>query len=129
MEEFVSYLLDLLFVGGGLAAIFGIYKTFKEGKRAWSESKAIDAKTPVDVRKTEVETLDLVIENLQEENKILRDDRDYWKGMYTEVQEQVSALAKELDEYRVRVRELQESLDDFAKHSPAAQHEMPDLND
>lgn len=121
MTIFLEYLLNLFLTGGGLVAFTALYKAFIERKKTIAETKTLTIKTPAEVDKTKAETQDIIIGNLQEDNRVLREDRDYFKGLYEQVQEQVAKLITELDQYRARVRELQDAMDAMGRHSPAQQ--------
>lgn len=108
-----------------LAVTFILGGGISQGVRAWRESQKIQReaetlglKTPVEIESIQVAGMDTLIKNLQSENEMLREDRNYWRGMYNAVRNEVDALAKEMDVYRKRISELQSALDAAGQHSP-----------
>lgn len=107
-----------LFLGGGISTAIS---SWRAAKKTQAEADALGLKTPVEVESMQVSSMDIVIKNLHSENKLLREDRDYWKGMYNTIKDEVDNLVKEMDDYRRRITELQMALQDAASHAPSDQ--------
>lgn len=102
-ELIVTSIITFVFGGGFLA----LTKTLVEGRKAKAQNKQLGIKTPIEIRQIEMSTADVLIENLQDDNRVLRVERDYWKTNYTDMKQQVDQLLKQLDDYRDQVKLLQ----------------------
>lgn len=113
---YILYLALASLLGGGAATL---YNSFKENKRADSQAEAMGLKTPAEVEQIHVSGMEILIVRLQEDNGILRKDRDYWKAEYDKIKQQVDEMAKQIDQYRLQIHELQQAMDRIAQGSPA----------
>lgn len=116
ITEIIILILTFI-VGGGITT--GV-KSWNEAKATKSEAERAGLKTPVEIESIRVASLDLVLKNMQEENQMVRSDRDYWKSMYHQIKEEVDTLIVEMDSYRSRVIELQKALQTAESHAPSA---------
>lgn len=126
------YVLTFIF-GGGL---FSLIKTFVESKQINANAKGINLKSPLEAENLQISGMESLIKNLQDDNKVLRDDRDYWKGNYEMVREQVEKLSAELDrqeernaKLRAEIDKMKARLDEAEKRSPAHVAGRDDLED
>lgn len=112
----IIWLTVTFILGGGISQ--GI-RAWRESKKIQQEAETLGLKTPVEIESIQIAGMDTLIKNLQAENEMLREDRDYWRGMYNAIKSEVDALAKEMDVYRKRISDLQNALDAAARHSPS----------
>lgn len=115
---YILYLALASLLGGGAATL---YNTYKENKRADQQAKAMGLKTPAEVEAIHVSGMEILITRLQEDNGILRKDRDYWKAEYDKIKDRVDQMAEQIEQYRQQVHDLQEAMENIAKSSPAKQ--------
>ena len=128
--EFLKYILTFLF-GGGLFTGLKVWSDHKEVKQ---NAKIANMKTPVEIDAIQVTGLETLAKNLQTDNQVLRDDRDYWKGEYEKMKTEVERLSDELERQEQRnkvlrqhIEQLQKQMDDAEKRSPAARAGRDDL--
>jgi chromosome segregation ATPase len=122
VEEFIiQHLPDIVkiivaFVTGGGA--LGLYQTFVKNKEVKSNAKIADIKTPVEVESMQIAGMEVLIENLQEDNKILRDERDRWREGFNELQDRLNAVNNELAKTQRVLMDLQHEMDRLRKSIP-----------
>lgn len=120
VADIIILILTALF-GGGL---FSGYQAFQQANKTKQEAASVGLKTPVEIESIRIASLDLVLKNLQEENALVRVDRDYWKNAYTQVKGEIDNLINEMDEYRRRIAELQTALERAAAAAPSADRDL-----
>jgi predicted nuclease with TOPRIM domain len=122
VEEFIiQHLPDIAkiivaFVTGGGA--LGLYQTFVKNKEVKSNAKIADIKTPVEVESMQIAGMEVLIENLQEDNKVLRDERDRWREGFNELQDRLNAVNNELAKTQRVLMDLQHEMDRLRKSIP-----------
>ena len=141
IETLLTFLLSaealkllLTFIAGG--GLFTAVKTYFDAKEVKTNSKIAKMKAPVEVDAIQVSGMETLAKNLQADNEVLREDRDYWKHNYDLVKEQVGKLSEELarqEEHNHRLRlevdGLKAKLDRVEQDSPAAKSGRADLRE
>lgn len=110
--ETVKYVLVFIFGGGLFTAI----KTWIDHAEFKQNAKTAKMKTPVEVDNLKVAGLEVLAKNLQEDNKVLREERTYWKTEYDVLKVEVVRLSDELGKLEDRNAKLRKYIDDLQKH-------------
>lgn len=128
--ELVKYVLTFIFGGGLWAAI----KTYFDSREVSERSKVAKIKTPLELESMQLTGLETLAKNLQEDNEVLRKDRDYYKEQYEMVSEKLQKLSDELDrqeeanhKLRMEIDSLRKELKSVHNNSPAVQAGRDDL--
>ena len=119
--EFLKYILTFLF-GGGLFTGLKVWSDHKEVKQ---NAKIANMKTPVEIDAIQVTGLETLAKNLQADNQVLRDDRDYWKDEYEKMKTEVERLSDELERQEKRNRVLRQHIEELQKQMDNAEQRSP----
>lgn len=125
MEDFlIQYLPDIIkvvvaFVTGG--GLFGLYQTYIKNKEVNNNAKVADIKTPVEVESLQIAGMETLIENLQADNRVLRDERDQWRAGFNELQERLNSVNQELGKTQKVLMDLQTEMDRLRKSIPESE--------
>lgn len=129
----VLKLILTFIMGGGLMTLI---KTYFDSREVATNSKIANMKAPVEKDAIQITSFNTLVERLQEDNRVLREDRDYWKGNYEIVRAQVDKLSDELERQeesnhrlRMEVEDLKRQLDKVESNSPAARSRLSDTQD
>lgn len=110
----IVYSIITFVFGGGLT---GLVTAIATNRRVKAEAQNAGAKTQPEINQLTVGTMGEVINNLQNDNKVLREERDKYMKRLQEMEERVAFLTTELSKVQAEIgRLLQEAVDDATEH-------------
>lgn len=97
------YLVVTFFCGGGLTLLI---KAWTQNRKVAAAAKKADATTPAEVNQLTIGTMGEVIDNLREDNRAVREERDDLKKQLQDAYQTIETMRIELEKLQAHIADL-----------------------
>lgn len=107
----LPYLVTLI-VGTGAG---GLIKLYIDNKKVNSDVESANLKVPAEVESIQIAGMKELVVNLQENNRTLREERDYWMNNYETMKLQVAELETQLKTALSQLENVKSQMDAMSR--------------